>query len=389
MEPFRNDNIDIAQLPKMEDIQFTKLPGEYLSVKLIIVAIQSVIMVGGLIGLFLTAGDSFAYKIEAFAAVGLLIAYMAWYSWLSFHRIGYHLRERDMLYHRGVLSIKTTVVPYNRIQHVTIDEGVLMRAFSLASLNIYTAGGTNSDLHIPGLHKNTATRIKEFLTEEVTAGVATLDDESTEAIAPNSVLVAPNIAGENKEIETDDPFDIEEGTKRDANVDGDLDTLSDVNSASTAQDESTDKAETDDPFDIEEGTKPDANVDGDLDALRDANSASTAQDESTDEEETDTKSKAIVDAETVKFEPKTKSKAKPKTIDDGAADASKVKESAKSPETGHFESDFVPHPPSKPVSRVRSVDDMRSGNIRKAGSAPKFDVSRSVDDSEKTSNSQK
>ncbi|MCH8496228.1 MAG: PH domain-containing protein [Balneolales bacterium] len=267
MEPFRNDSIDIAQLPKMEDIQFTKLPGEYLSVKLIIVAIQAVILIGGLIGFFFTVGDSFVYKIEAFVAVGLFIAYLVWYSWLSFHRIGYHLRERDMLYHRGVLSIRTTVVPYNRIQHVTIDEGVLMRVFSLASLNIYTAGGTSSDLHIPGLHKNTATRIKEFLTEEVTAGVATLDDEPNEPIEPVNELDSPvETANKNPEKTTEHPG--------------------------------------------------------------------------------------------------------PETED-------------------NFVSSFVPHPPSKPISRIRSVDDVRSGNIRKAGSAPKFDVTRHLDDSENPSDSQK
>lgn len=292
MEPFRNDSIDIAQLPKMEDIQFTKLPGEYLRVKLIIVAIQAVILVGGLVGFFLTVGESFSYKIEAFVAIGLFVAYLAWYSWLSFHRIGYHLRERDMLYHRGVLSIRTTVVPYNRIQHVTIDEGVMMRVFSLASLNIYTAGGTSSDLHIPGLHKNTARRIKEFLTEEVTAGVATLDDESNEVIAPEGVGATPIKATENERSEVADPFDIEEVTKREADVEVD-------------------------PLDIDSN------------------------------------------------------------------------ESVETPNPGNFESAFVPHPPSKPVSRIRSVDDVRSGNIRKAGSAPKFDVSRSVDDSENPSDSQK
>jgi membrane protein YdbS with pleckstrin-like domain len=59
-------------------------------------------------------------------------------------------------------------VPFNRIQHVDIRQGILERAFGLSKLNVYTAGGQSSDITIPGLRDDQAQRLKEYILRETT-----------------------------------------------------------------------------------------------------------------------------------------------------------------------------------------------------------------------------
>lgn len=85
----------------------------------------------------------------------------------AFHRRSYAVRENDLLYKRGILAIVTTVVPFNRIQHVAVHEGVFSRKWKLASLYIYTAGGSSADIKIAGLPREEAFRIKELIVAKI------------------------------------------------------------------------------------------------------------------------------------------------------------------------------------------------------------------------------
>ena len=52
--------------------------------------------------------------------------------------------------------------------------------YQLTELQVYTAGGSSSDLHIPGLPKEEAERIKSFLLNKITVleNVSSVIDES-------------------------------------------------------------------------------------------------------------------------------------------------------------------------------------------------------------------
>lgn len=80
---------------------------------------------------------------------------------------GYALRTHDIMYKSGVFWHSTTIIPYSRIQHVEISQGPIQSAFGIATLRIYTAGGTRSDLTIDGLERKKAGDIKEFVTKKV------------------------------------------------------------------------------------------------------------------------------------------------------------------------------------------------------------------------------
>lgn len=82
-------------------------------------------------------------------------------------RTNYLLRQLDLHLRTGYLWHKAVSVAINRIQHTEITQGPLERICGLSTLAVYTAGGYQSDLKIPGLEQDTAQRLKAYLTEQI------------------------------------------------------------------------------------------------------------------------------------------------------------------------------------------------------------------------------
>ncbi|MEL6590289.1 MAG: PH domain-containing protein [Bacteroidota bacterium] len=85
----------------------------------------------------------------------------------NFHRKSYSLREHDLTYQSGWLWHSVTTVPFTRVQHVEVDQGPIERSLELATLKIFTAGGSSSDLSIPGLLPEKANQLKTFILQKV------------------------------------------------------------------------------------------------------------------------------------------------------------------------------------------------------------------------------
>jgi membrane protein YdbS with pleckstrin-like domain len=85
------------------------------------------------------------------------------FSILSFKKKAFAFRNHDVIYRSGIIATNTMIIPYNRVQHVALHEGFISRIFGLAKVEIFTAGGNNSDLEIPGIAKEEAENIKQLL----------------------------------------------------------------------------------------------------------------------------------------------------------------------------------------------------------------------------------
>ena len=101
------------------------------------------------------------------SAIALLLIYILAITILGFPRKGYLVRENDISFHKGIITYKLTTVPFNRIQHVEVNQGILAKMFKLSSLKLFTAGGNASDLSIPGLPQEVAQNLKAFLSEKI------------------------------------------------------------------------------------------------------------------------------------------------------------------------------------------------------------------------------
>jgi len=64
-----------------------------------------------------------------------------------------------------------TAIPFNRIQHVETSSDPLDRKFDLATLQLFTAGGSSGDLKIDGLGKDVAEQLRAFILKKVGAFV--------------------------------------------------------------------------------------------------------------------------------------------------------------------------------------------------------------------------
>ena len=165
MENFTNETIDTTQLPKFEEVLFSKLDSKYFKVVIINLVL--------IIGLLILAPILFSVlKPEVFSgriwfilgvAEPILFALIIGFSILGFRKKGFAFREHDVLFRQGVIALNTTIIPYNRIQHVALHEGMISRYFGLAKIQIFTAGGSSSDLEIPGIEKEQAENIKQLV----------------------------------------------------------------------------------------------------------------------------------------------------------------------------------------------------------------------------------
>lgn len=167
MQDFTNNAVDLDSLPKYEEVSFLPIHGKYWNIMVINLLILTIVI-------FIATAVFFVsiYRDERFGSmfyIGVLflvfgfIGLLFWINRIAFRKKGYALRERDVLYRSGVWSTTTTIIPFNRIQHIAVTEGMFSRMYGLASLEIYTAGGNSSDLNIAGIEKEKAYAMKELL----------------------------------------------------------------------------------------------------------------------------------------------------------------------------------------------------------------------------------
>lgn len=163
MENFTNETLDTTRLPKFEEVQFTFLHPNYWKVQLInIVLIWLIIGVAIGVGL-INIEEWQPYQMQIIIAALVIALFSVFIVRIAFSKKGFAFRTHDVLFRRGIIATNTIVIPYNRVQHVSLHEGLLSRYFGLAKIEIFTAGGSSSDIEIPGIEKGQAENIKQLL----------------------------------------------------------------------------------------------------------------------------------------------------------------------------------------------------------------------------------
>lgn len=162
VEQFENNTIDPASLPKFEEAEFHPVLKQYLVKRNITSTITVLIFSGAWVG-FWIYNNNFSFLTSGLVVLMLLLGFRIWNNIKLQQNLGYSLREKDILFRRGFIVSRITVIPFNRIQHATISRDVLDKFLGIASLEIFTAGGSGSDISIPGLPPELAKSLKESL----------------------------------------------------------------------------------------------------------------------------------------------------------------------------------------------------------------------------------
>lgn len=166
MENFSNSEIDITTLPKFEEVEFRPVSPQLLKKELLGLGIFfAVVLV--VLAVIIYFGINSYYLYAGLVLFPLYFGFNIWNIFKIQKEYGYALRERDILFKRGYLVNRKTVVPLNRIQHATVSRGVFDKLFGISTLNVFTAGGSGSDIRIPGLLPDTAFQLKEKLSQKI------------------------------------------------------------------------------------------------------------------------------------------------------------------------------------------------------------------------------
>lgn len=162
---FENQSISLEELPAFQN-------QEFISVEKKFKFFLQIRNAGLFVILFIALGVIQMYGKTAFDFLYFIAAYSVLLSFwilsfllveLGFRRKSYLLRTHDLVYKTGYVFQKMTAVPKNRIQHVEIRQGLLLRMFGLSKIVLYTAGGSGSDLSISGLMPEVAEQLKEHI----------------------------------------------------------------------------------------------------------------------------------------------------------------------------------------------------------------------------------
>jgi membrane protein YdbS with pleckstrin-like domain len=170
MEPYQNPEMKIFELPDYQKVEFQPIHPKYWRIILCNVLFVFLLLGGVLVLIWSQqkSAPAMSWWICGGVWLGLLLFQLI-IRYYAFQRRGYALREKDVIYRHGVLSVATTVIPFCRIQHVALKEGFLSRMMHLAQLQIFTAGGATSDLKVSGIPKDEAERMRAFMMQQLIA----------------------------------------------------------------------------------------------------------------------------------------------------------------------------------------------------------------------------
>ncbi|MFT7269292.1 MAG: membrane protein YdbS with pleckstrin-like domain [Candidatus Endobugula sp.] len=162
---FENLSVDPNELPGLSDFEFKSVDPRYLKVSLISSTLFFLVLIIGATAAiyFSEFEDKFLVYLISSSSIAILLGLNVLVIILGFKKKKYALRQRDVIYTKGLIWSTRTTVPFIRIQHAELKQGPIERLFKLNSLKIFTAGGQSSDLVIPGLPEETALNIKDFI----------------------------------------------------------------------------------------------------------------------------------------------------------------------------------------------------------------------------------
>ncbi|MEZ4909840.1 MAG: PH domain-containing protein [Saprospiraceae bacterium] len=166
---FENNQIYVSNLPTSEDVIFSPLEVKYRDINIWInLAILGVVL-SICVAIYLILELDFPLLLLLSAFLGILIFFglVLAYTYKHHEYRGYAVRQQDIIFKSGVFFRTITTLPFKRVQHCEVEQGPLERRFGLASLAIYTAGGSSSDLEIHGLTYENAMAMKSFITKVI------------------------------------------------------------------------------------------------------------------------------------------------------------------------------------------------------------------------------
>lgn len=94
-------------------------------------------------------------------------------AWLSWRKLRYLVGESDVRVERGILSRQARSVPYERIQDVSLEQGLLPRLFGLVEVRFETGAGGKDELKLAYVTQDEGERLREVVRDQKDAPAPT------------------------------------------------------------------------------------------------------------------------------------------------------------------------------------------------------------------------
>jgi membrane protein YdbS with pleckstrin-like domain len=170
---FQNPEIALEDLPGMEDLDWQKLHPDFVRRMQVEHALIALAPLAGAGVLSVLLDILLLQTVLLWAlAIGFAIVFVSWPR-ISVPRRGYVVRDKDIVFRSGVIWQSVTAIPYNRIQHVETSNTPLDRKFGVATLQLFTAGGSGGDLKVDGLGAEVAEQLRIYILGKVGVSIET------------------------------------------------------------------------------------------------------------------------------------------------------------------------------------------------------------------------
>lgn len=128
-----------------------------------------------IVGILLFFGGASGWGSNAFyaagAMAGLFILHSAvnwWYQTKYYEVYYYDIRKNFLVIRKGVFMPRETVLPYEKLQDVYMDQDIWDRVFNLWDLHVSTATiMSGMEAHIDGVNKLNAETMRELLLKKI------------------------------------------------------------------------------------------------------------------------------------------------------------------------------------------------------------------------------
>ncbi len=100
-------------------------------------------------------------------AASLALIVVALYPERRYRAWGYREGEDEILIRSGLLKRVKTVVPFGRVQHIDIAQGLVQRRYGLVTLILHTAGTRGAAVPLPGLALAEAERMRDAIRAQI------------------------------------------------------------------------------------------------------------------------------------------------------------------------------------------------------------------------------
>lgn len=166
---FQNPQIFDLEIPDFSDLKLTAVSPKYLRIILLNLSLFSVFLI-------LTTASAFYFFyfnlnqfqiLAIIIGICLIIIILFLNAIIGFKFRKYAIRDKDLVYQHGWLKRTFTIVPFNRVQHIKVEQGWFSKILNLKSVSVFTAGVSGGDITINGLPEDIAEGINHHIRESI------------------------------------------------------------------------------------------------------------------------------------------------------------------------------------------------------------------------------